>query len=223
MELSLFNEAGVFFLMRWIHLLAGITWIGLLYYFNFVQGEYFKEADAGAKSDVIQKLVPNALWWFRWGAMFTFLSGVILIYMKQLTGLGIMIGAVMGILMFLNVWLIIWPNQKIVIASAKLVAGGGEALAQAGAALGKAGLASRTNTLFSIPMLFFMASSRHLVGLQVGVNSVGITTLVLIFGLIAVLQLNGIFGKTGPFTSVKGVIHSGIFLTAILYLLAELH
>ena len=222
MELSLFNEAGVQFLMRWIHLLAGITWIGLLYYFNFVQGEYFKEADAGAKSDVIQKLVPNALWWFRWGAMFTFLSGVILIYMKQLSGLGIMIGAVLGIFMFLNVWLIIWPAQKIVIASAKQVAGGGEALAQVGAALGKAGLASRTNTLFSIPMLFFMASSMHLGGMRIPVSSVGISTLVLIFGLIIVLELNGIFGKTGPFTSVKGVIHSGIFLTAILYLLAEL-
>ncbi len=223
MELSLFNAAGVQFLMRWAHLLAGITWIGLLYYFNFVQGEYFKEADAGAKSDVIQKLVPNALWWFRWAAMFTFLSGVILIALKQLTGLGIMIGAVMGILMFLNVWLIIGPNQKIVIASAKQVAGGGEALPEAGAALGKAGLASRTNTLFSIPMLFFMASSVHLGGLQVPIHSVSITSLVLIFGLISVLELNGIFGKTGPLTSVKGVIHGGIFLTVILYLLAELH
>ena len=223
MELSLFNAAGVQFLMRWAHLLAGITWIGLLYYFNFVQGEYFKEADAGAKSDVIQKLVPNALWWFRWAAMFTFLTGVILIALKQLTGLGIMIGAVMGILMFLNVWLIIGPNQKIVIASAKQVAGGGEALPEAGAALGKAGLASRTNTLFSIPMLFFMASSPHLGGLQIPINSVGIITLVLIFGLITVLELNGIFGKTGPLTSVKGVIHGGIFLTVILYLLAELH
>jgi len=222
-ELSLFNEAGVWFLLRWVHLLAGITWIGLLYYFNFVQGEYFKEADGGAKSDVIQKLVPNALWWFRWGAMFTFLSGAAIIYMKHLSGLGIMIGAVLGTFMFLNVWLIIWPNQKIVIASAKQIADGGEAIAEAGAALGKAALASRTNTLFSIPMLFFMASSVHLGGLQHSIHSVGITSLALIFGLIIALQLNGIFGKTGPFTSVKGVIHSGIWLTAVLYILAELH
>ncbi len=222
MELSLFNEAGVWFLLRWIHFLAGITWIGLLYYFNFVQGEYFKEADAGAKSDVIQKLVPNALWWFRWAAMFTFLSGAAIIAMKQLSGLGIMIGAVLGTLMFLNVWLIIWPAQKIVIASAKQVAGGGEAIAEAGTALGKAGLASRTNTLFSIPMLFFMASV-HLGGpLQQSVHSASVASLAMIFGLIAVLQLNGIFGKTGIFTSVKGVIHSGFFLTAILYILAEL-
>ncbi len=222
MELSLFNEAGVWFLLRWIHLLAGITWIGLLYYFNFVQGEYFKQADGGAKSDVIQKLVPNALWWFRWSAMFTFLSGAAIIYMKHLSGLGIMIGAVLGTLMFLNVWLIIWPAQKIVIASAKQVAGGGEAIAEAGTALGKAGLASRTNTLFSIPMLFFMASSVHLGGIQQSVHSASVASLAMIFGLIAVLQLNGIFGKTGIFTSVKGVIHSGFFLTAILYILAEL-
>ncbi len=223
MELSLFNEAGVWFLLRWVHLLAGITWIGLLYYFHFIQGEYFKEAEGGAKADVIQKLVPNALWWFRWAAMFTFLSGAAIVYMKHLSGLGIMIGAVLGTLMFLNVWLIIWPNQKIVIASAKQVASGGEALADAGTALGKAGLASRTNTLFSFPMLFFMASSVHLVGLQQSISSVGVASLAMIFGLIAALQLNGIFGKTGPFTTVRGVIHSGIFLTIILYILAELH
>jgi uncharacterized membrane protein len=222
-DLSLFSQAGIQFLLRWIHLLAGVTWIGLLYYFNFVQGEYFKEADGGAKSDAIQKLVPRALWWFRWGAMFTFLSGALLIWLKHLTGLGIIIGAVLGTLMFLNVWLIIWPNQKIVIASAEKVAGGGEALPDAGPALAKAGLASRTNTLFSIPMLFFMASSVHLGGLQIGVPSVSIAPLVLIFGLILVLQLNGIFGKTGPFTTVRGVIHSGILLTAILYILAEFH
>lgn len=222
MELSLFNEAGVQFLLRWIHLLAGVTWIGLLYYFNFVQGEYFKVADGAAKSDAIRKLVPNALWWFRWGAMFTFLSGAALIYMKHLTGMGIMIGAALGTLMFLNVWLIIWPKQKIVIASATQVAEGGEALPEAGAALAKAGLASRTNTLFSIPMLFFMASSVHLGGVQMPVSSASMASLVLTFGLIIALELNGIFGKTGPFTTVRGVIHSGIALTAVLYLLAEL-
>lgn len=222
MELALFSGNSLAFLMRWLHLLAGVTWIGLLYYFNFIQGEYFKEADGGAKSDALQKLVPRALWWFRWGAMLTFLSGIYLIYLKHLSGMGIMIGAVMGIIMFLNVWLIIWPNQKIVIASAKQVAGGGEALPGAAAALGKAGLASRTNTLFSIPMLFFMASSVHLGQLQTPVHQVGAASLSIVFGLIAVLAINGVVGKTGPFTSVKGVIGSGFLLTAILYLLVEM-
>lgn len=222
MELALFSGNSLAFLARWVHLLAGVAWIGLLYYFNFVQGEYFKEADGGAKSDAIQKLVPRALWWFRWGAMFTFLSGIYLLYLKQLTGMGIVIGATLGTIMFLNVWLIIWPNQKIVIASAKQVAGGGEALPEAAAALGKAGLASRTNTLFSIPMLFFMASSVHLGQLAIPVHSASIASLVITFGLIIVLALNGLVGKTGPFTSVKGVIGSGFLLTVILYLLAEM-
>ena len=222
MELALFSEYSLAFLLRWLHLLAGVTWIGLLYYFNFIQGEYFKEADAGAKSNVIQLMVPRALWWFRWGAMFTFLSGIYLIYLKHLVGMGIMVGATMGIIMFLNVWLIIWPNQKIVIASAKQVAGGGEALPGAAAALGKAGLASRTNTLFSIPMLFFMASSMHLGQIQNSILEASAASLVIVYGLIAVLALNGVFGKTGPFTTVKGVIGSGFLLTAILYLLVEM-
>jgi uncharacterized membrane protein len=221
-ELALLAENSLAFLTRWVHLLAGVTWIGLLYYFNFIQGEYFKEADGGAKSNVIQLMVPRALWWFRWGAMFTFLSGVYLIYLKHLSGMGIMIGAIMGIIMFLNVWLIIWPNQKIVIASAKQVAGGGEALPGAAAALGKAGLASRTNTLFSVPMLFFMASSVHLGQIQTPIHEASAASLVVVYGLIAVLALNGVVGKTGPFTSVKGVIGSGFLLTAILYLFVEM-
>ena len=221
-ELALLSENSLAFLLRWVHLLAGVTWIGLLYYFNFIQGEYFKEADGGAKSNVIQLMVPRALWWFRWGAMFTFLSGLYLIYIKHLSGMGIMIGVTMGIIMFLNVWLIIWPNQKIVIASAKQVAGGGEALPGAATALGKAGLASRTNTLFSIPMLFFMASSMHLGQIQTSILQASAASLVIVFGLIAVLALNGVVGKTGPFTSVKGVIGSGFLLTVILYLLVEM-
>ena len=222
MELALFSQNALAFLLRWIHLLTGITWVGLLYYFNFVQAEYFKEADAGAKSDVIEKLVPNALWWFRWAAMFTFLSGLILVYIKQLTGIGILAGVTLGTIMFLNVWLIIWPNQKIVIASSKQVAGGGEALPGAAAALAKAGLASRTNTLFSIPMLFFMASSVHLGQLQTPIHEADIVSIVPVFGLIALLTLHGIFGKAGPFTTVKGVVASSFLLTAILYLLVEM-
>jgi uncharacterized membrane protein len=221
-ELALLSENSLAFLLRWVHLMAGVAWVGLLYYFNFIQGEYFKEADGGAKSDVIQKMVPNALLWFRWAAMFTFISGLIIVYLKHLHGMGIMIGVTLGTIMFLNVWLIIWPNQKIVIASAKQVAGGGEALPGAAAALTKAGLASRTNTLFSAPMLFFMASSVHLGQLQTSIHSASAASLALVFGLITVLALNGVVGKTGPFTSVKGVISSSFLLTVILYLLVEL-
>ena len=70
-------------LVRWGHTLFGIAWIGLLYYFNFVQTEYVKVADPDAKSDVMKKLAPNALWWFRWAAFFTFVTGVTLLYYLQ--------------------------------------------------------------------------------------------------------------------------------------------
>ena len=117
-DIALFTSYGLDYLFRWGHFMAGITWIGVLYYFNFIQGEYFKEAEDAHRSGAIQKLVPRALWWFRWGAMFTFLTGVVLLGFRH-SGISydITVGATLGTLMFLNVWLIIWPAQKIVIAS----------------------------------------------------------------------------------------------------------
>ena len=155
------TAAGYEMLLRWGHLLAGITWIGLLYYFNLVQGEYFKDAEASAKSDVIQKLVPRALCWFRWGAVVTLLTGIGMLGIRGGGSVDIYVGALLGIIMFTNVWLIIYPNQKIVIASATQMANGGEALPEAAGALAAAGLASRTNALFSVPMLYFMGASSH--------------------------------------------------------------
>lgn len=222
MDLAIFQGNGLAFIIRWVHLLAGVAWIGLLWYFNFVQGEYFKEAEAASKNEAFRKLVPRAVWWFRWGAMFTLISGIALLGLKHLTGYGIMVGSTLGIFMFLNVWLIIWPAQKIAIASAEKVAAGGEADPAVGGALAKAGLASRTNTLFSIPMLFFMASSVHLAQLAQPLMSASVLSLAVVFGLILLLEANAIKGKTGPLTSVKGVIHMGFLLTLVLYLGIEL-
>ena len=214
--MELFTGYGLDYLIRWLHMLAGVTWIGLLYYFNFVQTEYFKEAEDAHKSGAIQKLVPRALWWFRWGAMITFLSGVALLaYRHQAISYDITVGALLGTLMFLNVWLIIWPNQKIVIASAVQVAEGGEALAEAADSLAKAGLASRTNTMFSLPMLFFMGSSAHLPhGLLSEASTVALGIIIL---LILALEGNASFRKQGPMTTVGGVIHCGVGLTVLLY------
>jgi uncharacterized membrane protein len=108
------------FIFRWAHVLFGIVWIGMLYYFNFVQTEYFKEAEADAKADAVKKLAPRALWWFRWGAMFTFLTGLYLLHSigasTNLLGMPVIwVGALAGTLMFLNVWLIIWPKQQVVL------------------------------------------------------------------------------------------------------------
>ncbi len=202
-------------LFRWLHVLFGITWIGLLYYFNFVQGEYFKEAEAGAKADAVKKLAPRALWWFRWGAMFTFLTGVVLLELvRQSHGWDsyIIMGATMGTLMFLNVWLIIWPAQKIVC---------GITPGDAAKAAPKAGLASRTNTLFSGPMLLGMMGSFH----GTGAASYGVDSLPMgfwiVMALILALQANAIFGKTGPMTTVKGVIHCSIALTVVFVALLQ--
>ena len=202
-------EYVIQFIFRWAHVLFGIVWIGMLYYFNFVQTEYFKEAEADAKADAVKKLAPRALWWFRWGAMFTFLTGLVLLYLigahSNIVGRPVIwVGALAGILMFLNVWLIIWPAQQVVIG---LKDGDGPASAA------RAGLASRTNTLFSGPMLFGMLGSQHM---SVGGSSTGFFAAV---GLILVLEANALFGKTGPMTSVAGVIHSSIALTAIVWAL----
>ncbi|HJN53027.1 MAG: urate hydroxylase PuuD [Pseudomonadales bacterium] len=216
MDIALFTEVGLDYISRWVHFLAGITWIGLLYYFNFVQTEYFKEAEDAHKSGAIQKLVPRALWWFRWGAMLTFLTGLLMLWTRgQGVTLDITVGSTLGTLMFLNVWLIIWPKQQVVIASATQVAGGGEADPAAAGSLAKAGLASRTNTLFSIPLLFFMGSSAHLPNGPV--TAAGMVELGLVLLIILALEGNGIFGKQGIMASVRGVIGCGIGLTVVLY------
>lgn len=210
------NFISLDILFRWLHVIFGITWIGLLYYFNFIQGEYFKEAEAGAKADATKKLAPRALWWFRWGAMFTFITGVLLLLgIRKTWGIDgyITMGALMGTFMFLNVWLIIWPNQKIVTG---IVEG------DATVAGPKALLASRTNTLFSMPMVLGMIASAH--GGGAAGNLVDHATLpamdpttglMAVIAIILILEANAIFGKIGPMASVKGVIHCSIALTAV--------
>ena len=104
------------FLARWGHVLFGIVWIGMLYYFNFVQGGYFKEASAEGLADAKAKLAPSALWWFRWGAMFTFITGLYLLHsISSVLNNYIIVGAAMGTLMAANVWMVIWPAQRIAL------------------------------------------------------------------------------------------------------------
>lgn len=237
MTFSLFSAAGSEMLFRYIHYFAGVVWIGMLYYFNFVQGEWFKELDADEKIKssrgvAVRTLVPRVLGWFRYGALFTFISGVALLGIKG-HGFGsemfntswwafIGTGALLGTIMFLNVWLIIWPNQKIVIASAKQVAAGGQALPEAAGAAAKAGLASRHNTLFSLPMLFLMGAASHL-PIQVNPEFNGKLLAIVIILITALLELNAIKGKTDTIkiTSIKGVTHMGVLLTVIYYVVIE--
>ncbi|MDX1561666.1 MAG: urate hydroxylase PuuD [Gammaproteobacteria bacterium] len=161
-------------LIIWIHVLAGITWIGLLYYFNFVQVPALAEAasDEGGPggAGITKYVAPRALWWFRWGAVLTWLSGAAyLLHLGALDdafALGLLstsnmlhtvigIGAWLGTIMLFNVWVLIWPNQKKILG---LVEATADEIAKARKV---AFIASRTNTLLSIPMLMCMVGFGH--------------------------------------------------------------
>ena len=128
MDFALFSSEGLVFFFRWLHFFFGITWIGLLYYFNFVQGGFFASTDATTKKNVIKGLVPSALWWFRWGAMGTFITGLCILSLRghesgmavfsTSWGIAILTGAFLGFWMWFNVWFVIWPAQQVVIAAA---------------------------------------------------------------------------------------------------------
>jgi uncharacterized membrane protein len=221
-------QTNFLFLLRWGHFLAGITWIGLLYFFNLVNVNFMKELDAASKGKVVPNLMPKALWWFRWGAVWTvvfgFLYYLMLLGTEKITGrivvfllawtvawlivaallrlsvaggplkdgrvlavviailvllvswaavsymsrggsnrtVAISIGGGMGFVMLMNVWMIIWPLQKKIIAATKATAEtGAPAPADMPKWARRAFLASRTNAWLSVPMLFFMGAASH--------------------------------------------------------------
>ncbi len=146
---------------RWLHIFAGIVWIGLLYYFNFVQAVAMPKAKAdNTAAGITKHIAPQALLWFRWAALATWIIGAYYLerggiglgnaFMLKGTAASIGIGAWLGTIMLFNVWVLIWPNQKKVLG---IVQADDATKAKAGRI---AFLASRTNTMLSIPMLFFM-------------------------------------------------------------------
>jgi uncharacterized membrane protein len=229
--MSLFTQEGLLFLLRWVHFLAGITWIGMLYYFNFVQTPYFATDLGGqARSAMMRGLVPNALWWFRWGAMFTFLTGWTIVLVHIATGTGsmpyyamILTGGTLGTFMWYNVWFVIMPRQRLGIASAEAVAAGGQANPEAAKQAPVAGRASRTNTLFSIPMLFFMGAARHLTVVDRDAPAYGAYFAIMLV-LVVLLEANIFRGSAAtqkPLATVSGTIHAGLGLTLVLFVAAS--
>ena len=152
------------FFMRWLHILSGVMWIGLLWYFNFVQTPSMPQIPDEQKPAVSKVIAPTALFWFRWGAMSTIVTGLILAWMNgylvqalslqkgvHAIGLGMWLGAIM----WFNVWFIIWPNQKKALGIVTVTP------EEKAAAAKLAGMTSRINTMLSIPMLYCMAAQSH--------------------------------------------------------------
>lgn len=157
-------------LVTWLHVFFGVIWIGLLYYFNFVQvpavGEALADTGGPGPAAINKYVAPRALWWFRWGALMTWLTGATALEVAPAMGLmnafmlkeGVQIigiGAWLGTIMLFNVWVLIWPNQKKILG---MVPASDEEIAK-----GKfvALMASRTNTFLSIPMLMCMVGQMH--------------------------------------------------------------
>ncbi len=160
---------GVFF-FRWLHVLSGVMWIGLLWYFNFVQIPNMPKIPDEQKPAIGKVIAPAALFWFRWGAMATIVTGLIVAWMNgyivEAMAIGIAdndpqhtmigIGMWLGVIMWANVWFVIWPNQKKALGMVEVSA------EEKAAAARTAMLFSRTNTLLSIPMLFAMVAAQNL-------------------------------------------------------------
>ena len=224
------------FLIRYAHVISGVTWIGLLYFFNFVQVPAYAELSDGARSEALRKLTFRALWWFRYAALLTFLFGVALLgiqgdgenmdlYLSGTSGTAILTGMLLGITMFLNVWGVIWRSQKVVIGSAESVAGGGQANPAAAGEAKKAGRASRCNTLFSIPMLFFMVFAAHgniWFGQEIGGTAVYWVLVLAIWAVVEGSALGLIGGLDSPFCKLafdkhRDTIIAGFGMLVVLY------
>ena len=244
---SLFDQYAIGnFWFRYLHVLAGITWIGFLYYFNFVQvpGLAAYGDEGKARNITITQIATRALWWFRWAAIVTLVTGLLIVglvpdYMKDFLGhegtdpanaknAAITVGMLLGITMAANVWMIIWKNQKVVIANAIGVLEGKDANPDAATAGRRAMLASRQNMIFSVSMLFYMVGAAHFYPEAFTASSSNASTFVIISVVIgALLQLNalGKFGgiKAGNkmlviYESHKNAIITSVVLWAVLFI-----
>jgi uncharacterized membrane protein len=241
----LFKQDGFDNALRISHVIVAFMWIGLLWFFNFVQVPSFAEMDAAARNNALDKITWRALWWFRWAAAATVVFGILIIavwpdrydgdFWKSTAGLTLLLGIIMGLVMAANVWMIIWPNNQIVIANARNVQAGGEANPDAAAAGRRGAMASRQNTIFSLPLLVFMVGTSHFYGGNTHFDfdpGGGKWLLYFLVGIviIAVLELNALgkisgTGNTGLnmiYETHKNAMWTGFVLIAFFYLFAEI-
>ncbi len=190
------------FFLRWLHVLAGITWIGLLYFFNFVNVPFQGVLEKELKPKVNPPLLLRALWWFRWAAMVTMVVGWFLLLYKYShlhlwygadggfsgMALWILFGGTLGTIMWFNVWFVIWPAQKKIIGFLKA----GQTPAEMPVLAKRALLFSRTNAYLSGPMLFAMIAPNHF-----GVFTIGSVLVVTVVGMGTIWALIKISAKVG--------------------------
>ncbi|HEX7095841.1 MAG TPA: urate hydroxylase PuuD [Acidimicrobiales bacterium] len=222
-------DGGLWVLSRYGHVLFGITWIGLLYFFNVVQVPAFAELTDSARSEAQRTVTWRALWWFRWAALATFLTGAIMLGIAgddfafdRGRGSAIYMGVLLAVTMFLNVWGVIWRMQKIVIRAI-----GSEADRRTAAK--RAGRASRVNTFFSIPMLFFMVFAAHFadrygdIGELDSGRVIGAwVVLVVIWAFAEASALGLIGGLDSPFNKLVFDDHRNTIVAGIIYWLIML-
>jgi uncharacterized membrane protein len=237
--------SGVF---RWLHILVGIVWIGILYYFNLVQVPALAAYgdNAAARNLTLDQVARRALWWFRWSALATVIFGLLITgqedywsndFFKRATGLSILTGMILGLVMFLNVWGVIWRKQKVVLGNARSVLAGQPADPAAAGAGRVALLASRQNFIFSVSMLWFMVGTAHFytsdnfghIGDLLSSGKVA-AWLIISLVIIVLLELNalGVFGTAAgkpnlwPYENHRNAIISAFVLWAIFWILSEL-
>jgi len=236
----LFEQEGFDNALRISHVIVGIMWMGLLWFFNFVQVPAFAEMEAAARNNALDKLTWRALWWFRWAAIATVVFGLLIIavfpdlydgeYWGSTAGVTLLLGIIMGLTMAANVWMVIWPNQQVVIGNARAVQAGGEADPDAAAAGRRAAMASRQNAIFSLPLLVFMVGASHFYNVSHWEQfelSTGKWLAYFLIGvaIIAVLELNALGKISGTGNGGLNVIyetHTGFALIAFFYVLAEI-
>jgi uncharacterized membrane protein len=248
--MEIFHRVGLWGAFRMAHVIVAIMWMGLLWFFNFVQVPAYAEMDAAARNSALDKLTWRALWWFRWAAAATVLFGLLILgvggfkstdaYSKNFwvhtaAGPTLLIGILFGMVMFANVWMIIWPNQQVVIGNARNLLAGGEADPNAAAA-GRAGaMASRQNTIFSLPLLVFMVGASHfynfapIFGSYLSTSKT-ITYLLVGIIILVVLELNclgkisgrGSGGMNVIYETHKNAMYTGFGLIVFFYIFAEI-